>query len=469
MSTPSVCFPAGETGSSLLMGALAEASARHADVFAGVAIPSDPKRFKAGLPDLLTRFEARRAACDARADIARALHAHVARRARFGDRPLDEAVLTGDPGDAITQVGSAKAGWVPEITYRGRTWSGRAIAELAHRLRADHQLTAAAERALVWVADTLLGGPVVLSDQRFVLMGAGAELAPTSYLLAAGARVLWVDRAAPALDPARFAGTLVHHPGALDLLGQTPAVGAAVARELDGGPSHLGLFAYAPGGGRELLLTAAMNAIAAQVRPASVSMWVSPTTPGEVPPEDQADRSRRRRSAPRWQRALARARVLPEAFEAYGDVQIARSIVPLQGPTYLAAQYLGKMMAGEAWAVDRAPMRVSANVAGITHTRSLEHPLFLAGFRGATSFGIEVFQPDQTRVLATLLMLHDLLNPDAPAADPAIGPSLRALRVGERAIHGGVRSVPFGLDASIRVAAVIGLGKQPSLLLKLRG
>ena len=174
-----------------------------------------------------------------------------------------------------------------------------------------------------------------------------------------------------------------------------------------------------------------------------------------------------RAATPGWQRALAAVGALREpSYLHHEGVEISRAIVPLQGPTYQAAQYLAKMMVAESWAVDRAPVRISANVAGITHTRSLEHPLFLAGFLGAPAFGIRVFEPDQTRVLTTLMLLHDLLNPEAPAVC-AEAPTDRARAVVAQSIHGGVRSSPFVLDATIRVAALLGLGPRLSLLLRL--
>lgn len=469
MSHPTVCFPEGETGSSLLHGALEAAVRAHPTAFAGFDLP-DRQTTRKRLPDVMVRFEARRAASPHRVDLARLLSSYVAERTMWGDEPLAEAIEAGDPGERAEQAGEAAPGWVPALDYRGQRWEGAAIAALADRLRADHQLTTAAADALKWVARELLQAPVDLTGHTFALLGAGAELAPTTYLLQAGARVLWVDRQAPTLAPSRFAGTLVHYEGAGDLLMQPGAIREAVAREAAQSEVHLGLFAYAPGKGRELLLTAAMNGIAAATEPASVAMLVSPTTPGEVQPEDRVDRATRRAQAPRWQRALARARVLAEpSYEAVGDVQIAKSIVPLQGPTYLAAQYLAKMMAAEAWVADRAPLRVSSNVAGITHTKSLEHPLFLAGFRGGPTFGVEIFTPEQTRVLTTLLMLHDVLRPDAPGACADGGPCAQARRMAAQSIHGGVRSAPFVLDHTIRVAAVVGLGKEPSLLLKLRG
>ncbi len=475
---PGVAFTPGQTGSTLFREALAGACEHFPEVFGDLSIPEDPSAFKRELSDLLVRFEARRAGSERRIEIARMLSAVISDHARFAGDGADGSLsdhLDGAPapdGPATEQQGTAEAGWVPQLDYRGETYRGARFGELADRMRADHQLTESAAAALRWVATELLGAPLVLSDHCFALLGAAAELSPAPYLLAAGARVVWIDRQAPSLAPEAFAGTLVHPAQANDLLADPGSAYRAVLQEAERGPVHLGLYAYAPGKGRELLLTTSMNAIAGAL-PAdalrSVSMLISPTTPGEVQPEDRRDREARRSTAPRWQRALARTPLLPDrAHHRHGEVEIARSIVPMQGPTYLAAQYLTKMMLAESWAIDRAPLRISANVAGITHTRSLEHPLFLAGFLGAPLFGIEIFQPDNTRVLTTLLMLHDVLNPDAPGADASDGPVAQARRLVSQTVHGGLRSAPFDFDRTIRVAAVLGLVKKPSLLLRLR-
>jgi hypothetical protein len=461
-----VQFTPGQTGSTLLHGALSAAHDAHRDALGGLSLPS-PSGLKKRLSATVAAFEAHRVASEQRVAIARTVVGHLQQHALLGSQPLHEAVAAvDDPGPATEQGGEGPPRWCPALTWRGERFQGRALGELAERLRAADQLTDEAVAALSWVAKELLGdGPLDLRGHRFALLGAGAELSPAPYLLSAGARVLWIDRKAPTPHPTTSPGRLVHYPQAGDLLTQTRAVAGALAAEVAEGDVHLGLYAYAPGKGRELLLTSAMNALAEAVQPASVGMLVSPTTPGQVAAAEQRDRQRRRAQAPRWQRALARAGVLPDQpYAVAGDVQIAHSIVPLQGPTYLAAQYVAKMLVSEVWAAERPEVRVSANVAGITHTGSMEHPLFLAGFRGAPSFGVQIFTPEQTRVLATLLWLHDVLGPkEETTADG------RAAAVSRRSIHGGVRSAPFELDHTIRVAAVLGMVKQPSLLLRLAG
>jgi hypothetical protein len=122
----------------------------------------------------------------------------------------------------------------------------------------------------------------------------------------------------------------------------------------------------------------------------------------------------------------------------------------------------------DAQADDGTPIAVSANVAGITRTRSLSHPLFDAAFLGADKFGVRIFDPATTRALSGLLMLHDLLNPNAPGAAGrhVDAPQDKATGLLSQQIHGGIYTLPFVLEGVIRAAAVAGLASQPSLLLK---
>jgi hypothetical protein len=109
---------------------------------------------------------------------------------------------------------------------------------------------------------------------------------------------------------------------------------------------------------------------------------------------------------------------------------------------------------------------VSANVAGITRTRSMSHPIFQAAFLGAPAFGVQIFDPETTRALSGLLMLHDLLNPNAhgAAARHAESAGDRIDRLLSQQVHGGVYSMPFELESAIRVAALLGMAKKPGLM-----
>ena len=124
------------------------------------------------------------------------------------------------------------------------------------------------------------------------MIGASAEMAPTAYWLKAGADVLWIDKVAPPLDwqTGHFPGRLYWPTQPIDLLTQPESALAALMAFADSGPMHLGLYAYAPGAMREVLLTGVMNAIV-DALPAdaveTVSLLLSPTTPTELDSNDQ--------------------------------------------------------------------------------------------------------------------------------------------------------------------------------------
>jgi hypothetical protein len=96
---------------------------------------------------------------------------------------------------------------------------------------------------------------------------------------------------------------------------------------------------------------------------------------------------------------------------------------------------------------------VSANTAGVSLTSSLRHPVFETAFAGARALGVETFAPATTVVLNGLLTLHDRLDP-AAASRPL--DELFTTRV-----HGGIYVTPYPIDPALRVAAAIGVMKDP--------
>jgi len=488
-----VTLPAGETGSSLFHRLLADAAARFPAALGNVRLSKSPKAFKHEYPKVLVRFEAARVASPERAAIARfmveALHAGLTFVGPEGTTPLATYLASPHPTPVVFDHRSyaGRAGLRPGTSYGGKPYDGRALMTVADDLKRSHHMTDAAVAALGWVLDHAdqTGGVLDLRGQRFVLMGAGAELAPTEMLLKGGATVLWIDVTPPKkslLTNLDLAGKLVIPEGVGDILANPRGVKRAIEQFVaeGAGPVHLGLFAYAPGQGRELRLAAAMDAIARSLEPelvSSIAMFVSPTVPAEVQPEDVAYVATRGAALPRWQRVLQLTGVLKTPGHYQGAASsIALAIVALQGPTYQAAQYLAKMLSAEVYATQGLrfdgpprPVTTSANVAGITNTKSLTHPLFQAGFIGAPSFSVRIFEPPTTRALATLLVLHDLLNPAAPghasAAFESDAVETRALAA--RQIHGGCYTLPWSLEHTIRASAVLGLTKKPSLAVAL--
>ncbi len=471
---PGVRLPSGATASSALFGLLQDTCRRFPSL-AEARLPESGKQFRGKYPELLVRFEAARLASAERTAVAASLveASHEALIAGPADaaRPLAEAVRAAAEPVATEVTRLAGTGrLVPAVPYRGVLHRGPGLHALVDDLAARDLLAPSARAALRWLFDHALdeAGELDLADRRFALLGAGAELAPTPLLLEAGAEVLWIDRVSPpeALGKdSALSGRLRLPQEPMDLLERPEAVVATLLRFAESGPIDLGLYAYAPGNGREWRLEATMNAIVdALPRDAlrSVSLLVSPTAPLPLGPDEREARERHHAARRPWQRVLGRAGLLgSDAPVTVGDVAVPRLVVALQGASYQAAQYLEKVLAAERWlARPERAFALSANVAGISQTRSLSHPLFQAAYAGAAAFGVETFRPETTRSLNGLLTLHDLLNPAAAGAPGATdADALLAQR-----FHGGFHVVPTAIDPSLRVAAGIGLLRQPALL-----
>ena len=483
-----VSLPPGHSGSSFFHHVLAEAVAKFPQTFGAAAFPADAASFKRSYGDALVRFELARAAAAERVEIARLISDRTQQQLVYRDpsgAPLLEEHMAAplSPPEMTREQGNGRApGLVPEVEFQGRVYRRREIVELCEQLNARHHMTHAALAAARWIIDHIeqRGGSLDLSGQRFALLGAGAELAPTPLLLRAGATVLWVDIAEPStrLDASERGGALLLAQGARDVLRAPREVAAAITRLADDGPVHVGMFAYAGGASLEWRLGAAMNAIVRRLEPSAVqtiSLFVSPTMPANVQPEDAVAADQKLARRPLWQSLWKGVGALPVPGRLTSDdACVARAIVSIQGVSYQAAQYVSKVAAAETYAVygirpqaePRQPVTVSANVAGITKTRSLAHPLFQAAFVGASRFDVCIFEPHTTRALSGLLVLHDLLNPNAPGAarvQPAAPREKAALLLSQQ-VHGGIYSLPYALEPAIRIAAVLGMAQRPSVL-----
>jgi hypothetical protein len=477
-----VIFP-GLSASVMLHGLLVSARLRFKDAFRPYVFPKDAHVFKTTYPDALATFEAARVSSPERSEIARFIveksHRWLLLRADGVERPLADALweLREAPPLETTPL-RGRGRWQAAVPFEGRRFAGKDLAALGEALVARDLATPPVEGALRWLTEHALDarGELDLSGRRFAVLGAAAEIAPTPLLLAAGADVLWLDVARPPekwLGDESLSGRIVASPRLGDVLAQPREIAAAIgAWASAGGPVDCGMFAYAPGAGREWRLASTMNAIVDAVGPErvrSAQLYVSPTHPALLSEHELAGARRRAASAPGWQRALGAAGLLGKSSPAgTSSAPIQRAVVELQGASYQAAQYVEKLLAMERWSTYGIAGRggqaaLSANVAGITRTRSLEHPIFAAAYLGCGAFGVETFAPETTRPLAALLALHDLLNPAAAgAATPERKAHPQAL-FGQR-VHGGLYGLPYDLEPMLKAAGVLGFARRPALL-----
>lgn len=478
-----VVLAAGETGSAFFHRILADAAKKHGAVFDAAKLPTSSKAFKRTYGDAVARFESARIGSTQRVELAHELFDATLSSLKFAkdgaEVSLAESLATvkGVAPKTAERVGNTGSnGWTPELILDGKTYRGVSEARVAvQKLHEAHHVSNAAAKGLNWLLDHCekSGGTLSLRGQKFVLLGASAELSPISVLLGAGATVRWIDVKPPTIDA--LGGKIISSEGGDDLLLNPHAVLAAIREFAAEGPVHLGLFAYAPGASRELRLAGVMNAmvntLGAEVVK-SVSLYISPTSPGELQPEDLEVSAARAKSPRLWQRGFQATRMLrPGGHEAINGAAVVRGVISLQGAAYQAAQYLMKIITGEVLAtrgLGGKPLTLSANVAGITNTKSLSHPLFQIAFQGAPQFGVRIFEPLTTRSVSGMLMVHDLLNPDAPAAagKTYATPAERAKASRTEQIHGGTYDLPWQFESAVKTAAILGLGKRPDLLVR---
>ncbi len=438
---------------------------------------------KAYIGRALIGFEALRAASPDRVEIAESISRLIQDGLVF-DAGVPGVFRLSDyvrqPGDAlplVTVSSQSAEGLVPRILYEGRVYEGARIRELADRFRERRTISDAAARALEWVADQ---PRIDLRDQKVVLLGLGAEMSPYRVLSLGGATILGIDLA-PASESAALkaiaGGTTLYPEKGADLLTQPRDVVETIRNFAGGDAVHLGLFAYAGGKAREIRLTAAMHAIVRQLDPAivkSVGMYVSPTSVAQSQPEDAVHSLERLANPSRTQSLLARTGLLKPNLRQEGDAYWVDAIVEIQKASYLLAQYEKRLFA-EALGVyglsgiqggEKCPLTVSANVAGITRTRSMQIPAFQAGFIGAPSVRLETYDPETTRWLSGLLYVQGILDPHAVGADrnPFRDENERAASLHSVQVHGGIYSYPYAVEGAITQAVLIGLGKKWSLI-----
>jgi hypothetical protein len=459
----------GRSATHHLHQVLAGTQERFADTFGDIDLGATSAEFKGRYPDALPRFEAARVASPKRSEIAAALidatRSAIVWHDSDGEHGLGEYIAgSAEPFELESSPATTAGRLVPRVPLRGHDLSGDELVAEVQDLVDRGSATPDVAAAIEWIVGASAGDGIDLTGRRIAVLGAAAELAPTRMWLEGGADVLWIDLEDPPTDLLAddHPGSLCWVAGGADLLNDPARIRATIEQFAGDDAVDLGLYGYAGGRAREWRLAAAMNAIvdaliARVVRGAA--MLVSPTTCGVLTAADLEGEARRLRERPRWQSALARMRAFGSGggHATHGEAHTNRAIVSIQGSSYQAAQYLGKLIAAEAWVSGESPIEVSANTAGISPTESLHHPVFDTAFSGAAALGVETFDPETTAHLNGLLTLHDRLTADQRTAGRAEAlDQLSATRV-----HGGIYEVPYPIDPALRVAAGLGVAKDP--------
>lgn len=314
-----------------------------------------------------------------------------------------------------------------------------------------------------------------LSDVRFVLLGAAAEMGPLEALCRWGADVITVDLDRPAvwdriLGLAGAGSGTVRYPerngrAGADLLTETPEI-VDWLRSFEG-RLVVGTYAYADGSAF-LKLAGALDAVTVTLQrerdDVAIAYLATPTDVFAVPAE-VVERSRARAVSPfgRGARAATRSKLFapnyPLTIEGEGGRKwgLADALVPQQGPNYALAKMLQRWRAVTA---REEGTLASANVAPATRTRSVvKNKVLAAAYRGAHAFGVEVFEPETSRALMAALLVHDLRAPGAAARPETDLDHPYDLFV-DAAAHGGMWSAAYAPRSVLPLAAGLGVFKR---------
>ena len=422
-----------------------------------------------------------------------------------------DALLTAPARRALALVpvsGTAAAHRTLAVPYRGTVLHGDALG----RQLAAWVAAGTVEPSFGTAVDEVARHPdwLRLEGWTVAVLGAGAEMGPVSTLLGWGARVLAVDLPQPAiwerlLTAARDgAGTLlvpVDGPagrGAADGVGADAGgsgrgaadEGASLARRAGadlvsdvasvadgltagdfaaGGSLVLASYAYADGAGH-VRVAAAVDALTRRVQAqradVALAFLATPTDVFAVPADAvaAADRAYGARSpasrlAGGSLHMLSGGRLLQRAYQPGADPGINDSLVAQQGPNYALAKRLQRWRATVA---RRDGATVSINIAPLTRTRSvLKNRALAAAYAGAHRFGVEVFEPETSRVLMAALLVYDLHAGGGATGGGAAGGGAAGERhpwqdEAHAAAHGGLWRMAYAPRSALSLAAALG-------------
>ena len=381
---------------------------------------------------------------------------------------LAEAIRSSDSRlKTETIQGSASAaGHELAIPYRGELLRGDSIRQ---------QLDTWVERGIVEAScreavEKVVANPdwLDLSDRRFVLLGAASEMGALPALCAWGADVIAIDLpdrrvhdrigvlarqgaarvSMPALSGRDIAGA--------DLLSETPEI----AQWLGGfDPPYTIVDDTYADGAQFMLLASATDALIGHLaaRPGVSLAYLATPTDVFAVPEEIALETRTKRRGFRPMRALSAGALYKPSYEELVNGEDGRrwgivdSLVAQQGANYALAKTLQRWRAVSARADGTL---VSANVAPATRTRSVtKNKALAAAYRGASAYGLEIFEPDTSRWLMAALMVHDLRNGSEGSAPEGHPFDLYT----QGAAHGGMWRLPYEPRSILPLAVLRGL------------
>jgi hypothetical protein len=377
---------------------------------------------------------------------------------------------------------SAPTAW--RVPYRGSFLEGPSLVDAISSWRDRNIMEPSAANALLACA----AHPewFDLSDRNLVLLGAGSEAGPFSWLLNWRANIYAVDLPRPQIWEriarlTKAGNSRVFIPESSDQslgvnLTENPQSIAAWLNSFNL-PMDIAAHAYADGERHvrvvmacDFVQQAALEHGRSMGVNSSLAFMATPTDTFAVPEASALASQAAYAARPLMSKGLQKSLRLAsgERFfqpnieslfssdSALGGIKrygIADSLVLEQGPNYALAKRLQQWRA----IVARSQgVRVSLNVAPSTTTSSVvKNPALAAGFAGADTFGMEVFEPETTNALMAAMWVHDLRNSES-SANPSVKLDHPYELFMQGANHGGLWTCAYRPRSALPFAAALG-------------
>lgn len=314
-----------------------------------------------------------------------------------------------------------------------------------------------------------------LSDRTMVLLGAGAEIGPLSWLAKWKANIIAIDIAhlpkwtlirqtiekgnatlyAPFLENNKELGA--------DLLTQTPEI----VKWLNQFNQNLDIAALAYLDGEKhvrvaLAMDAIMQSVSEKNKNTSLMFMSTPTDIYALPisfkkeiEQQQRQRSFLEKSMTQLISQFSCKKILHKTiFTDYSEkYTIYDGLVLQQGPNYALAKRLQQW---RALVARHQGQCVSINVSPSTTTQSvIKNPLLQSAFNGASLFGVEAFAPETTNAIMAAMWVHDLRYPKA-VSQPNITLTHPLDLISSGANHGGLWRTNYTTRTVLPMAALYG-------------
>ncbi|MBJ8347844.1 hypothetical protein [Antrihabitans sp. YC2-6] len=378
-----------------------------------------------------------------------------------------------DPFETAVVEGSSEPPDELRVPVDGVVLSGQALRDKL----VDWRNRGVVEPSFVLALERVIENPkwLRLPGYQAIVVGASEELGPYRSLVEWGADVLAIDAVGPnmwrdILDVAkRGAGTVtyptgVRGPGA-DLAHEFPKLLKWIyANTSKRKKQVLGTYTLGDRGGH-IEATLAADVIASDLlenRPNTTLAYLTTPTDCFAVKADVMAEARRRwadrgikgplENALRFasRSALFKPNYVDEVVDYEGNHWgMANALIGAQGPEFALARRLQRWRAALARDAGRP---VSFGVAPASLTKAVtRNRLLTSAYHGAGKLGVEVFEPETTRVLMAAKLVSDLFAP-APV-DPHSNPEELFY---EGAAHGGLWRQPFEPMSALSVAVASG-------------